>query len=371
MLAREQVEAAVWERLESTSLILHGARRMGKSTLLLAMAAQPRAGWRAVRVDLEGMHINPLAGLLDTLRQQLEGAGLWSPRSELAAQIEEVNLGGVGGKLRAPASIDPWAALRDTLSTALSRLPVSERLIIALDELPWWLDAVEAAGGPGSARAALASLRRLRQEASFVDRVRLVLTGSVGLSGQVASLDAGAELNDLDTLLLPPLSPAAGAALFETELLSRSLSSAEASSKHAHLLAGGSPHWIKQLAARVGAPGARGPADVDAAVDRLLHPSERHRFDDEGHQHFRRRYKKWDGALRGVLEALSSADHGHPFQGAVNAALGAQAGLARSEARDVVYLLFDGFYLAEAEDGTLSWYNPIFRRWWERYGSTT
>lgn len=69
-----------------------------------------------------------------------------------------------------------------------------------------------------------------------------------------------------------------------------------------------------------------------------------------------------------MLEALAGGDEGQPAQGALNAGLQGQPGLGHGRARECLYLLIDGFYLAEEPGGTLRWVNPLFRRWWLKYG---
>jgi hypothetical protein len=200
------------------------------------------------------------------------------------------------------------------------------------------------------------------------ERIRWILTGSIGLAGLASDLNASAELNDLDTLEIGPLDPTQGATLFEMELTStRKVCTAEVA-KYAAQLAGGIPHWVKVLASRVRAPGARTKDDIEDAVARLLEPQLRKSFSDEGAEHLQRRHPDRVVAMMAILEALSGQDEGGSFQGALTAAQAAQPELSHKASRDCIFLLIDGYYLRKSMDGSLSWVNPLFRRWWLRYG---
>ena len=52
-IGREAEIATVDEALESSSRLVVGARRIGKSRLAKQICARPPRGWRAVRLDLE------------------------------------------------------------------------------------------------------------------------------------------------------------------------------------------------------------------------------------------------------------------------------------------------------------------------------
>jgi hypothetical protein len=106
---------------------------------------------------------------------------------------------------------------------------------------------------------------------------------------------------------------------------------------------------------------------VDAAVGSLLVPEQRRLFADEGQEHFRRRHADLYPALVAILEAVSADDDGHQLEAAITAALAADDRLTRRRAEECVWLLVDGFYLNVRGD-RLSWVNPLFRRWWLRYG---
>lgn len=367
LLPRDDLLDLIHAALRRGSVLLHGPRRVGKSTTIEQLAAHRGRGIRVVRVDLEGHLLRPVDSLVVQVHRKLVEAGLVSGDSALD-RVESAQAGPLGLTLRANAQPEPWQALEDDLRAAVENLP-HDLLVIALDEVPWWLDAVERQG-PGQARAALAALRRIRQERTIRDHVRFILTGSIGLAGLAADLGATAELNDIETLAVPPMEPELAATLFETELAGDGRSCDRDAATEAARLSGGSPHWVKRLASLVARPGARTPVDVEAAAERLLAPSLRRELSDEGREHFQRRHPDVWPAMAAILEAVSGGDTDQPWQGAVAAALAARPGSSTRQAEDAIYLLIDGFYLRRQANGTLAWVNPLLRRWWLRYGGT-
>lgn len=302
LIGRETEMSTIQELLRVRSLLLVGPRRVGKTALCREVVSCRDRGWHAVRVDLEKV-------------ASLEGA---------AALIEEV---------------------------------------------PWWLDALRASSGDASARQALAALRHLRERDDLIGRFRMILTGSIGLAGLARSVGATAEINDLmPPLDVRPLSSAAGRALFEVVLAERRLRPTPDAAGLAMSEAGGFPHWIKLIAERC-SPSEAGVVDgpqVAAACGSLLVPAMRNLFEDEGHEHLRRRHPGVARALVAVLDA-ASGDRGATFSALLTAALAAQPTLSRRAAEECIYVLGDEYYLTEVE-GTWRFLLPLFRSWWTRFG---
>jgi hypothetical protein len=367
LIGRTEHIDALWRTFDRASVLLTGPRRMGKTSLLRALEAQPRPGWVALFIDLQGARSvdEPASRWRDALpaqaRAEAEGASLGARAAGAA-----LNLGD-------GATRDAWGDIQRLISTHLSWHNEEHRLVVLLDELPWWLDDLES-GGAGEARAALANLRRLR--GALGDRLRMVYTGSVGLSGLAADLGASAEINDLHVVSLPPLELAAGMTLFERDVVAsgRTLGDREAA-KDAHLVSGGIPYWIEEVAARAATIRAREPVDRDvvaAAVEGLLSPMMRHGFQDEAAGHFLRRSAPHVDVIRAVLEAAARAEAVEE-EVLLSAAVTARPGLSRGAARELLYRLHDAWYLVPAEGGAAPkwrWLNPLMRLWWVRHGET-
>ncbi|NOY27553.1 MAG: hypothetical protein GXP62_16945 [Oligoflexia bacterium] len=363
LIDRPAVRQKLLSVLERKSLLLYGPRRVGKSTELDRLVANPPPGRRVIRIDLEGHLHYPIQELAQGARRHLVDAGLL--QLDPTDGVESVQFAGFGLTLNEHEAEDPWRTLEGDLLRAVGR---SGGLVLALDEVPWWLEAIETKLGAGQARAALAALRRLRQRTGLQEGLRMILTGSIGLNALAAELGASAELNDLEQAIMPPLDSAQGAALFESELTAFSLPCTPQAAQEATRLAGGSPHWIKRLASLC-PTGASSAAKVEAAVEQLLTPMRRNEFRDEGREHFERRHRARMPALLAILESVSHVDKGAPKQGAINAAISALPELTHAQAMECVFLLMDEFYLRPGAADTLDWVNPLFRRWWLLYGN--
>jgi hypothetical protein len=154
LVPRPELRASLMSRLERGSLLLYGARRIGKSTLLQGLADGPPEGWVFIRVDLEGFLEQPLVALPEQVALHLRKVELLPSTPELADRVESVGLAGANMGLRAAPEQPWWSRLQKDLESALDKLD-GRTLVVALDEVPWWLDAVERdaeGGGEGSPR---------------------------------------------------------------------------------------------------------------------------------------------------------------------------------------------------------------------------
>lgn len=365
---RDQDIERTWELVAERSILLTGPRRVGKTSLMEALQEAPRSGWRVVLVDLQGKR--DVASVLPDLRQVLESAGLGPSRiADGAARIHGLEIGGIAGlSLRDQSKPGPWESLQLLVNGAMGQLEQGERLLICMDELPWWIDGISETAGEVEARSVLAKLRALRMRH---DGLRMVLTGSIGIESLAHRLGATAELNDVTPAFeLCPLQPAHGAALFETEVSARGRLVDSAVAASAHVLAAGYPHWIKLLAERAALEVEResrvGDKDLAAARDHLLAPRQRKLFADEGIEHFRRRDRGASAAgKRAILDAACD-ETGAPIHVLETAAM-TQGAASKKHAREWVYALMDTFHLQQMGD-RFHFSLPLFRLWWERYG---
>lgn len=361
-------------------MLLVGPRRIGKTELLKQMVAHPPPGSRAVRVDLEGL--DDVAGAVERVAEALWRSDL-APQRQMKAwltNLRKVSLGGVVAVERGdgPPLASAWDALEQLFDQALGHIDDGRPLIVFLDEVPWWLDGLargratdgsleeRAAAGRDRVRQALAQLRYLRQREGLAARLRMVFTGSVGLAGLAAAAGASAELNDLWPYELRPLDEHAGHALFEFELAARGIAVDDAVAGRACALAGGSPHWIKQLASKLRRrPEPPTDDDVTAAAEQLLSPRMRHLFQDEAQHHLERRHGDRAPLLRALLSAAAASDHGATRPALLSSGLRHTG--SRPDVERAIVQLVDEFYL-DAEGDRFRFANPLFRRWWERYG---
>lgn len=372
LLGRKTDLSRIREILRTRSVLLTGARRVGKTELCRTLVRVPRTGWRFLRIDLERVADAPTAAAL--VESDLDSAGLGrAGLTKALDQVESVQLAGVGASRAGGAAADPWARIEAAVARACRSLPEGQVFVLVLDEVPWWLDSLRARSGDAAAREALAALRHLRQRDELVDRFRMVLTGSIGLAGLARQLGASAEVNDLmPPYELAPLDPAAARTVFELHVAERGFGATPEGAAAVSGMCGGFPHWTKLLAERVrpGTSGRVGETEVREAVAALLSPRLRNQFEDEGVQHLRRRYGPGRARTLSTILTAASNEEGASKHALVAVALSAEQGLTRREAEECVYTLVDEYYLDERPDGNLGFLLPLLREWWLRYGES-
>jgi hypothetical protein len=383
-IGRQEDVARVTERIEHGGVLLVGPRRIGKTSLLKHICATPPTDLFALRVNLEGLE--DVAGAVERIGEALIDNKLVTEKLAEKLGGFSLNIKGVQVERKAnKVDDDPFEALETMLEDAIGKLEAHQRLALFLDEVPWWLDALRRmrsddgdddtqrrVTADARARQALAQLRYLRQRDDLADRLRMVFTGSVGISTLAGLLQSSDAIRDLSHYELKPMADSDGAALFDYELTLRNVDCDRDAADAAHALAGGSPHWIKQLAqlaAEQPRDGAKVGRDaVDRAVEALLAPRMRHLFDDEGNAHLHRRHGADARAMKRVLSLASGSDQGLSKTRLLSVAI--EGGVqTRAEAERIVWSLVDEFYL-EPDSDRLRFLNPLFRRWWERYGAS-
>lgn len=354
------------DHLVHGSLLVSGPRRIGKTELLKHLIGGHISGIDAIRVDVAGMADE--AGGYELLRQAIEEHLGVEPGLGSRVRAAQAGVGPVsaGVEIDGPRDRTPEEGLRRILRRWHEGLPEGTLGVLAIDEVPWWLDEVRA-GDPRAARGVLATLRRLRQD-DATPGLRQILTGSVSLPGLASELGALAELNDLVPMAIGPLAVDDAERLARSELAGRPLAPEVASRITGE--AGAIPHWVKRIASRARAEAGTGTvtaAHVEAAVEELVR--DRRLFEDDLIQHFERRHPTRAGAFRAVVRAAADPRGGRfePLVAAAWARLGPET--TRDAAEDVVRTLGEEHTLVE-RDGTWTFVNPLMRRWVLRWGAT-
>lgn len=193
------------------SVMLNEPRRIGKSSLLRLMPGQILPAWLFVHTSVQG--VTSSAELVEcVLGDILTHAGAGQRlKSTLAGFFTDsaikVTAGPASLTLRPSLAASPLRALESAVSAISEDLDRDDQtLVIAWDEFPDMVLAVMNNEGADRAGALLGVLRRFREQHS--QRIRWIITGSVGLHHVLRKLDNGsAYTTDLDSVPLGPLSP--------------------------------------------------------------------------------------------------------------------------------------------------------------------
>ena len=200
VVGRDDLIRHIWDRLEQQCVIIDSVRRIGKSSVVKKMVAEPPDEWFPIYRDLERIQSaddfaqnvhNSVQEFLSRLKRSFNFS---------RAFLEKVQIKGVSFKGRHWTEILE-SAVRDTVKTEQDK-----RLVFFWDELPYMVENIRKAEGEQEASRVLDALRSLRHQ---YPEIRMVYTGSIGLHHILAKITAAKipsrPTNDMYEIEVPPL----------------------------------------------------------------------------------------------------------------------------------------------------------------------
>lgn len=362
VVGREQVIADCWRSLRSQSVALLAPRRIGKTSVLIRMAADHPAEFVVVRRNLEGLEstaefvqvlFNDVEQLLGRWRCKAKHTLKWLESAAIETSLIKVQLHG-----------PQWKRLLERLFDDLEEeLTRQDKLLVLMwDEVTLFVSDLLRRGHASDAMALLDSLRAVRQRHLHV---RMVLTGSIGFDEILRQLQRShgyrnRPLNDVAKRFVPLLDTAG------SEQLIRGLLGHGGKHQDPRLIQAmierceGHPFVIQLLAdqlLRLPQPRAE---DVEPHLRRLLSPP----GDPLDLNHYLERIdKQFDAGraelARAVLDTLARAEAGME-RGELVSALPTHA---REAVLGVLRHLEDDFYLRR-EQGRSRFMLELLRRFW-------
>lgn len=215
VVGRDEVINQIWDTIAQQSIRMNAERRIGKTTIIKKLCAEPLSGWVPIFQDLEQYHTalefaEAVYGEVDRFL---------SMRKQTARRAREflASIGGteIGGKLKLP-KFDRNAPWKEILTKAIEDLVEErdkhdERPLFLWDEVPYMLASITSRDGERVAMEVLDTLRALRQDQGDKG-LRMILTGSIGIHHVIHSLKrqnyANSPLNDTFPLEILPLAQA-------------------------------------------------------------------------------------------------------------------------------------------------------------------
>lgn len=195
VVGRDELILRMWRILEKSSIVLVAERRIGKTTVVKKMAAEPKSGWHPVYLVVEGVQSpeefvdrihNAIAPILSKKERVL------TRLSSLWKQLHD----GEFGNFKLPAFKQRW---KDLLTAMLQDIAENfdDRVVFFWDELPLMVSniAQNKEYGPQVAMELLDTLRDFRVQDSS-GKLRMVYTGSVGLHLVLNELRQERYMND-------------------------------------------------------------------------------------------------------------------------------------------------------------------------------
>ena len=205
VVGRDNEIARFWGVLDRQGLVISAERRIGKTHIVLKMRDECRSGYLPFYQDLEAVHsiADLIRSIYSTVQQSLSTLptlkahiAKWSPL--LPGKIAGVDL---------PSADRTWQVLLSGAFDDLISIADNQRILLLWDEFPLMLHNLQRREGPDAAMQLLDHLRALRL--ARADRLRFLVTGSVGLHLVLRSLrkagNTNDPVNDMLSLTVPPM----------------------------------------------------------------------------------------------------------------------------------------------------------------------
>lgn len=368
IFGRDETIAEYWRILEGQGIYINDLRRIGKTQIMVKMHAERAQGWVTVKADLGRCHsaaefatraFKDSFAVLNAEGKTLRSMERWFGR-----------LGGleIAGVLKLPGgqSAVPWKEVLERTFADLNEAmgSMGKRMVFFWDEVPFLLDNISRKEGPETAMEVLDTLRSLEQD---YDRVRLFLTGSIGLHHVLTALKAGGyigtPLNRMAHCQPGPLAEHEACRLAMALIEGEQLSCEDAPTLASHIarLTGNVPFYIHLMVACLRKGANLSLVDATAQLDQqlLLKAS------DWDLPHYRDRLTKYYGTkAKSALHVLDTLSLGGPLGfDEIRNAVAAQQRMDDEELRELLELLCSDHYLVKTPQG-FSFYLEIVRRWW-------
>lgn len=385
VVGRDRLIAQLWKTIERESVVFTAERRIGKTTVMRKMEAEPVAGSIVLYADLEKVDtpVRFVETLLTDLKKHLTRRAKFT--QWFGDFVEAIGGTEVGGIIKIPQrdAKDWQTVLEKSLSCACSNQPES-RLIFLWDEIPYMLQKInalerESGSNDHSALAILDCLRAMRNQNA---NLRMILTGSIGLHHVLADLRgnqfASQPANDMAKFDIGPLTLEHATELAR-DLLAREeiqCSSRDNVAEQLVRLTDCVPFYIHRVVSKLTMlEGSITPSIVESVVYKCLSDHS----DPWEMEHFRERlkiyYRLTIQNTRGAQ--LETASVAKVLLNNLAAASGPQsidqcfADLKSKlpiEDRDLVIDLLKSLtydhYLERDQNGRYSFRFPLVRRWW-------
>ncbi len=371
-IGRDRLIKTLWEAIEQQSLIITAERRIGKTTVIKKMQAQPLAGWVPVYQDLEGFH-TATEFAMSVYKEIHEFLGAKGKVTRRAKEWFSA-MGGseIGGLFKLPEKANVhW---KDVLTCAIEDL-INEneangtRLLFLWDEMPYLLANIVKREGEQTAMEVLDLLRALRQTHASL---RMVITGSIGLHHVLATLKtknySNSPVNDMLAIEVPPLDDADAITLATQLIGGESLESPDVASAAAALAHAADcfPFYIHHIVKALKITGlAANPANVAKIVASHLVDAK----DPWELLHYRTRipnyYLNDQKSVLLLLDQLATQADAASVNGLLAMLKGASGFDDRERLLHVLSLMERDHYLKRDDGGGYRFRFPLISRWWK------
>jgi uncharacterized protein len=204
---RPHIVAEVWEELEKgNNALLAAPRRVGKSSVMIDMAANCPDGYKCIFKNVQGIKAEEafyklLYELIVSCLTSFQKTKVWFRELWQEHKIDEIS---VEGQVKFKDGFIDYLHEIDRLIPRLNKKEI--KIVLFIDELPEVLHNLHKAGKTQEAASILENMRRWRQEDEFKN-LRFVLAGSIGIHYVVKTIEGRTtDLNDFNPVKFEVLS---------------------------------------------------------------------------------------------------------------------------------------------------------------------
>jgi hypothetical protein len=360
IVGRDDFIDQIWDALAQQSVVLTAERRMGKTSVLSKMLAEPRSGACAIKRSLQGVSSPDEFAmiLLADAEKNLPGV-LRRSLGERLSQTGVKSIGVSGTSVEFEARADrSWKDLASGVFSALDR-DVDVTVVLLWDELPHMVANIRDNQGAAAARELLDLLRTVRETHATI---RMVFSGSLGLHHVVDDLRERGGMwvptHDMLMMDLPTLS-AGDASYLAAELLRNESVDCDDIARVATAIAGQvdcAPYYVHHTVHKLMTHQRQGRCDfVDVAlVGQVVDEALRDPLDPWQLQHYVDRVSSYYGsdadAVKAMLDVIALASDpptAETIHGQIGAIIEAPPTIERL--RDLLLLLCKDHYLVVDE----------------------
>jgi hypothetical protein len=372
VVGRDGIIGQIWDTIAQQSVVMTAERRIGKTTIIRKMQAEPSPGWIPVFQDLESHHTAAefAMAVYREIHQFLSNKGKAARRAKECFSA----MGGaeVGGVFKFPEKAG--AQWKDVLTRAVEDLvhendESGTKLLFLWDEVPFMLANIRDREGERTAMEVLDVLRALRQTHAGL---RMVITGSIGLHHVLTSLKdknyGNAPFNDMAAINVPALAPADAVKLSHQLINGEYLECPDPDLSAAAIANEGDffPYYIHHIvkALKIRSLAATPEHVAEIVASQLINPDDPWEL-----RHYRERIPIYYGddheAVCLLLDELACRTDFAPVDDLLAMLKSSSTFDDRERLLRLLSLMERDHYLSRDAEGRYRFAFPLIRRWWK------
>lgn len=368
IIGREPLIQKLWTILRGRCVYMNDLRRIGKTQIMVKMHAETPKEWVCVKRDLGGCHSAEefaRQAYGDSLAVLSGGKKAMRHMGDLLGKASGTEIAGVL-KL-SDGLVAPWKeVLERTFRDIQESVEKSDqRMLFLWDEVPFLIDNIAKRQDPQTAMEVLDVIRALTQG---FDRVRVLLTGSIGLHHVLQSLQkegySGSPLNRMEVVRPGPLSAVDATHLAKMLLQGDGIQTDDPDRCSAAIATsvGHVAFYVHKLISRLDPTIAYTAKSISEVLDGELADLN----NDWDLEHYRTRLGDYYGERVPIALAIldAVAIQRSASLDDIRSAVSAQIPIGTEQLRDIIKLLCKDHYLDHDTSGKYRFYLAVVARWW-------